>query len=503
MLEKRPARGTPQSWSKSPAATPFEPTLARGSVPEIDDLAPPVSVAHHPTAPPRARGRWLARTFYLLSVAVTVATVTVTGVRMWRDAHRPPVQVPAAVTIAGEGRLELAPDRRGLTRIGRDAQWTSSLPTAVDTIEVASPVVLGRTSGELVVLDLESGKQRFDWQVPAGERWAVQSPSALGACLVTLTIRGEDSFARCLDLDSGDVRWTAKIAGGRECIQQPQLVPGAYIMQCPGWTTMIDDRNGKTSIDGGGLALVQQEPAILLRGGARAVLAEWSESARRFKPSGTVLRGALPPTSSAVLYRGRVVIRASSASDQIALILGKTGAPTPVAVPDLQLVDDAPLTIDCGTGTSPRFQLLELAPRQGPTFDSAAAQQRVLALLDVETGRLAWTSRKLIPPRRTGAATAPICRYGHYFVPVELQGAAAGNAALWIVDAESGTTTAALAHAEATFAELTSDQIDEARVVAVGRRGVLDVPWKHVDPRTTPGLRDGRADLEQVLGRVP
>jgi len=205
-----------------------------------------------------------------------------------------------------------------------------------------------------------------------------------------------------------------------------------------------------------------------------------------------------------VLHGERVVMRGDSATDKLAVVVPKSGTPITVAAPELQLADDTPLVLDCGGGTSPRFQLVELAPRMGSTFDPAAAQYRVLALLDVEGGRLAWTSNKIIPARRPGAPATPICRNGQYFVPVELRGTA--GSALLVVDAETGATTAALgfdASAGASFADLTAEQIDGDQLVGIGRRGAFELRWRGGTPGDVPGLHDARDELGRELGRLP
>jgi hypothetical protein len=178
----------------------------------------------------------------------------------------------------------------------------------------------------------------------------------------------------------------------------------------------------------------------------------------------------------------------------------RTGAVT-IAAPELQLADDVPLVLDCGGETSPRFQLLELAPQAGTTFDPSGAQYRVLALLDVEAGRLVWTSKKILPPRRASVASAPICRNGHYFVPVDLGDS---SSALLVIDAEAGTTTRAFAfdRAGGSFADLEADQIDGDRIVGVARRGPYELRW-HDAPSGVPGVRDASAELERQLGRLP
>lgn len=454
----------------------------------------------------RAPRRILGKLLFLVSIATFAVAMTVAGVRLWRDARPIVVPIPAAVASVDGGRLELAADRRTIVRVGHaGVQWTAAQPSALDSIEVHGAVAIGRTSGAISAIDVETGATRFAWELPAGERWAVQAPTMLGSCLFTLTLRGDDALARCLAIGDTPARWTAKIAGGRECEQPPVAVPGAYLVQCPGWTSVIDDRDGSVSVDADGIGLVQREPAVLLRGGVRPQLAAWSATTKRFARRGTPLRATIEAATSAVQHAGRVVIRAPSTSDKLAIIIPKTGAPLTIAVPEFQLADDAPLALDCGGGAPPRFQLLELAPRAGATFDPAAAQHRVLALLDTQAGRVAWTSRRIVPARRSSAAAAAICRHGHYFVPIELTGGAA-TSALWIVDAESGATSSALAFdaaAEASFASLTADQIDGERIVGAGRRGAFELRWRRGAPLDTSGLRDARGALEQALGRLP
>ena len=482
--------------------------MARGSASPIS-TTPPVGfdeVTKLTTLPPQPRRRFGAL-LYLLSIVVIGATVTAAGARMWREARQHGVPIPAAVASVADGRLELSADRRAIARIAADrARWMSTQPAAVDTIEVTGGLVLGRTSGALVAIDLDSGNTRFTWAMPAGERWGVQPPTALGSCLLTISVHGDDAFARCIDVTTGVQRWLAKISGGRECRQPPLAVPGAYLVQCPGWTTVIDDHDGTVNFDAGGVGLVQRDPPILLRGGARPSLAPWS--AKHFTHSGTVVRGALDAASSAVLHGGRVVERASSASTKLAVIAPKTGLPIVVSVSELQLADDTPLVLDCGGGTSPRFQLLELAPRPGATFDSSTAQNRVFALLDVEAGRIAWTSNRIVPVQRAGAAVAPICLHGQYFVPIELHDDTnLAVSALWIVDAESGTTSAAFAFdasAETSFAELTADQIGADRIVGVNRRCAYELRWQPGGALPDVlGLYDARPTLQRLLGRLP
>jgi hypothetical protein len=478
------------------------PAFARGSATSFDDVDVTVVTPMLYRAPRRV-GRWLV----LASFLAVAASVTVAGARMWQ--HRvAPVIVPSAVVAAGDGRLELSPERRAIARVAEQGtRWTAQESAPIDSMQIAGPLVLARTSSAFSAIDLETGNRRFAWALPASERWSPQSPAALGSCLFTVTVRGEDALARCLELTTGAARWTAKIAGGRECMQPALAVPGAYLLQCPGWTSVIDDKNGAVTVEAGGIGLVQNEPAMLLRGGARPNIGAWSDSARRFQLGATTVRGLADPASSAVLHQGRLVVRASSASDKVALVIPKTGAPIAISVPEMQLSDDTGLVLDCGTGASPRFQLLELAPRVGQTFDPAAAQRRVLALLDVEAGRLVWTSHAFVPTRHAGAPATMICKHGHYFVPVDLHGgdANAATSALLVLDAETGATSRTAAFdpgAETSFADLSADQIDADRIVGVGRAGTFVLPWRDASVKLA-GLRDARADLERELGRLP
>jgi putative pyrroloquinoline-quinone binding quinoprotein len=505
-LHTRHARGTqPPPIAGDALALPLPVLLARGSASSFED----VDVTEVTARPEMARRRSrLAVALYLMAVAAVMVTVTIAGIRMWRGAHKVPPPAPTAAIAIPDGRLELATDRRTVVRFDQTnaIRWTAAQTTPLDSIEIAGPLVLGRAGAALVGIDGETGATRLAWTLPAGERWAVPAPAVLGACMVTLAVHGDDAVARCLDLASGTLRWTAKIAGGRECAQAPRAVPGAYLVQCPGWTTVIDDRDGTATVEPDGIGLVLRDPAILLRGGAKPQLVPWEPQKRRFARTGTPLRG-IDTASSAILRGGRLVARASSAGDKLAFVAGKTGVATAIVAPELQLADDTPLVADCGSGGAPRFQLLELAPRAGATFDPQAAQHRVLALLDTDTGRLAWTSKRVIPPRRLGAPATPICRHGHYFVPLELRDAMGSpSSALWIVDAESGGTTAAVAfdaESDASFADLAADQIDRDRIVGIGRAGVFQLRWHQPTPVDVPGVRDARTEVERDLGRLP
>ncbi|HMG57543.1 MAG TPA: hypothetical protein VK601_28780 [Kofleriaceae bacterium] len=448
-----------------------------------------------------------------MSGAALASVVVVYGGQIWRQARRAPepaIAAPArsaaAVVIAAAGRVELAGDRRTVTRLAGDApRWTAPQPAALDAIELTGPLVLGHTPEAIAAIDLESGRTRFTWALPTDERWGAQRPVALGGCLIAITSRGGKLVARCLDLATGAVRWTAAPAGAHDCTQPVDAVPGAYLLPCPGWTAVLDDRTGAVSVEPGGIGLVQDDPALLLRARTRLALSPWSAAKRRFTQTGELgYGGAAAATSSAVLHKDRLVLRAVESSDELAVIVPRTGNPIPVAAPVYRLADATPLVRSCGGASSPRYQLLELAPRIGASFDPATAGDRALALLDVETGALAWTSRKLAGLHAgTPGGGPPICRAGHYAIPLELPGRGAAPASvLWVVDAETGRTTAAVAldpALDASFARLTADQIDGDRLVGLGRTGPFELRWQPPGP----GLRDARRELEAALGPLP
>jgi hypothetical protein len=482
------------------------PAFARGSRPAIVATTERLAVA----APSRrSAGEIIARVLYFVSGALIAAAVALYGGQIWRGARdrsapaAAPVPVPAMAVIAASGRVELSADRRGVTRLaGAGPHWSAAQPVALDAIAVTGPVVLGRTPDAIVALDLESGRTRFTWTPPGDERWAVVPPVALGSCLVALTVRAHKTIMRCLDLATGTARWTASPAGARDCTQPPVQLPGAYFLSCAGWTAVIDERTGTIGVDAGGVSLVQSDPPYLLRAGSRLALAPWSASRRRFTSSGELGYPAGGATvSSAVLYKDRLVIRANESSDELAIIASRDAPPIPIAAPVYRLAGAAPLVRSCGGTGAPRFQLLELAPRIGASFDPATASDRALALLDVERGTLAWTSRKIGGQPRGGQPM--ICRGGHYLVPLEVPDrTGAPTSALWVLDAETGKTTAAVApdpELETSFVHLTAEQLDDDRVVGVGRGGAFDLRWQPV----SPGLHDARRELEAALGALP
>ncbi|HEX4423655.1 MAG TPA: PQQ-binding-like beta-propeller repeat protein [Kofleriaceae bacterium] len=433
--------------------------------------------------------------------------VAMYGGRMWRAVHEPRPAPPApvmqgpsatAAVVATDGRIELSADRRGVTRLTGDApRWTAPQQTALDSLAITGPIVVGHAADAIVAIDLESGRTRFTWTPPAEERWAPQPPLALGGCLVATTLHTKKTALRCLDLATGAVRWTAGLAAAQAC-GAPVALPGAIAVPCAGATTIVDERTGAVGVEPGA-GLIGDQPPLLLRSHGKLAVAPWSAARHRFLPGGDAGYGAAPTTgtSSAVIYKDRLVIRATEASDELAIIASHDGEHTAITAPVYRLADAAPLVRSCGGETSPRFQLLELAPRIGASFDPAAAEDRALALLDVEHGTLAWTSRKVSHLHRD-ADQAPICRDGHYFLPIEL----GDHAMLWVLDAETGKTAAVVAFDAdqgASFARLTADQLDGERVVAVGKQGAIDARWQ------VPGhgLHSARGELETALGPLP
>jgi hypothetical protein len=486
-----------------PARRPVAPRGARRARPQPEP---------RPVHGRRSAGESLARLLYFASGAALAAVVAVYGGELWQKArHAPepaapsaPVHSAAAVVIATGGRIELALDRRTVTRLAGDApRWTAPQPAALDAIETSGPLILGHTPDAIAAIDLESGRTRFSWALPVDERWTAQRPVALGSCLVAITTHDGKLAVRCLDLSTGAVRWTAAPAGAHDCAP-PEAVPGGYLLPCPGWTAVLDDRTGAVTVEPGGLGLIQDDPPYLLRARARLSLAPWSAAKHRFTQTGEIGYGAAATaTSSAVLYKDRLVLRAVESSDELAVIQPRTGAAIPVAAPVYRLADATPLVRTCGGKTSPRYQLLELAPRVGASFDPATAGDRALALLDIETGSLAWTSRKVAGLR----TQARICRAGHHVIALELPGRTGPASALWVVDAETGKTLAAVAldaDQGASFAHLTADQVDDDRVVGIAGQGPFELRWQPgLGHGFGHGFHDARRELEDALGPLP
>ncbi len=448
----------------------------------------------------------ISRVLYYASFVVIALTVTISGVRMWRDAHHRMVAVPMAVAIAPGGYATLALDRVTLERIeGKTVRWSTKSSLALDAIETVGDGVLGRATSAtsaagLAVFELASGRAKWTWALPTGEHWSPAPPSVLGSCLVAMTLGDGDGSAivRCLDASAGTPRWTATIAGGRECTRAPVAVAGAVLVQCSGWTSVIDDRTGAITVDAGGVSLVQREPAVLLRAGSPLTIAAWSPSEHRFAKQGDAVRGTNDFLSLSAVMRGdRLVMRAASSSDQLAIVSPKTGDVYVVATADQHLADDAPFVLECGGITSPRFQLVELAPKLGDHFDPEAAQHRRLALIDVATGTVTWTSTTIEPVHPI--ASSALCRGNHYLVPVDVRGST--TSALWIIDAETGKTTRVLAFASEPFGEVSDAQVDATRFVGIAKGGAFELAWA-AGPLPT-GLHDARGELEHVLGALP
>jgi hypothetical protein len=503
-----PQPRTRSTWMDLPEDTALESGSAEwreerswtGTIAQISSLAPqPVArridrATIH--AVPSRQSSWLGRLMILASLGVLASATTVSAVRMWHHPVRVPA--PAAVASIGADRLELAPNRRSIVRVGAAGpRWTSIQPAAVDTMEITGSLVLGRTSTTLVGVDLDRGDTRFAFELPAGERWSQARPTIVGACFAALTVHGSDAMLHCIDPASGAPKWTAKIAGGHECTGQPVAVSGAYTVQCPGWTSVIDDRNGNVVVEAGGLAVIQQDPPMLLRtrDDGHLMLTPYSAKDRRFAARGTVLRATLEAPTSAVERNGRLIVRASSASEVIATIPQKAGVATTVSVPELQLADDAPFVSDCDLGGAPRFQLVELAPRATSTFDPELARQRVLALIDTDSGHVTWTSKRIVPAQ---TVPATFCKYGHYFVAL--------GSRVWVVDATTGQTRAALGFApgsDGSFADLTPEQIGTDVLVGITAAMPFAASWREAGAKLPAGLQDATVELEREIGQLP
>lgn len=417
----------------------------------------------------------IARVLYYASFVVIALTVTLSGVHMWRDARRQRVAAPAILALAPGGYV--ASDRLHVERHGT---WAVTAPFAIDSLEVADgerALVIGHATDGFVAFDLATGRQRVAWRVPAGEQPGLAATPILG-CIIAGTMRDTDALVRCIDTAAGTVRWTATIPGGRECTHPPLGIASAVIVQCAGWTTVIDVRTGAVTVDAGGLSLIQREPALLLRAGSPLSVAAWTGA--QFAKHGTPIRGTSDFLSqSAVMRRDRLVMRAASSADQLALVSPKQGEPIVIAS-ELRLAGDTPFVRECGGPTSPRFQLVELAPKLGETFDPDAARRRALALIDVDAGIVAWTSQLRTPSR----PATPVCRGGHWLVEVE--------DSLWIVDAETGKTTGATAFEGG----LEPARVDADRLAVLAADGVRVIAWRAV------GMSD-RPRLERVLGPLP
>lgn len=395
----------------------------------------------------RSAGESIARVLYFIAGAALAGVVVGYGGRLWhrpRDIVAPPVTAapPPALTLdAPGGRIELAADHHTIVRFAADApRWTAPQPLAIDALFLLGPIVLGRAATTYIALDLESGRTRFTWTPPVDETstapLAIIDEPGAADCVLAVTQRAQRTVARCLDPATGDVRFTAQLP--RACRRAPAHVPGAILVGCDGATAIIDTRHGAVSLEPGGFGLV--DDAHLLKLGAKLVVTPWSPAKHRFTQTGSLHFGPTPlAPSDAILYRDRLVLRATASSDALAVIAQRGAAPTTITAPAYRLADDAPFTRRCGTAGPPRFQVLALAPRVGASFDPSTAQDGALALLDLERGELAWTSRKLT----SALIRAITCDAGRYTIALELPDATgAPTAVTWRLDAATGKTLA-------------------------------------------------------------
>jgi hypothetical protein len=439
-------------------------------------------------------GRWLL--IVLLAGLATGAVIFAMRNKPKPTEPAKPVELPAAVAAVGADRLELAADRRSIARVGgAGARWTARLPTVIDRMDVDAGFVLARTRSSLVAIDPERGDQRFSWDLPTGETFGVAPPAMLGACFAVFAVKGGNALMHCLDPMTGTQTWTARIAAGQDCAASPIAIVGAFAVQCASGTAVIDDHTGDVTVEADGLGVVQREPALLLRNrDGRLVLSGYSPALHRFSPQATP-RGTVEAPASALQRNGKLIVRASSTSNLIATIVPKTGAAIPISVPELQLANEVPFVSDCDLAGPPRFQLVELAPKAGEAFDPELAHQRVLALVDTEAGRVTWTSKRFVPPRRARTSAGSICRKGHFLVPVP--------SGLWIVDANSGETRGAYAlTGGGSLAELGPEQVGDDVLVGMSPGGPFSISWRHTD-KLPDGLRDATADIERELGKLP
>jgi hypothetical protein len=507
-LPKKPVAGTMMlpavsgSFSAQSRSLPAAPSERRRTALAVVLPSIPAAVTTRASAIIRAvsekRASPTGRLLMLGSVAVLAAVTTLTATRMWRKARTSPPIVPAAVVAVGTDRLELAPDRRSFNRFGR-IEWTSTQPAAVDSFVVSDSVVLALSSSTIVGVDAERGTTRFAWTVPAGERFAI-APVVDDSCVSVLTTRGPDAHLRCLDATTGAPQFEASIANGAECTGPAVRLPGAFALSCPGWTSVIDERTGATTAEAGGVGIVRSNPPGLVRvsDAGKITVSSWIPSTRRFAATGVAVKGRALAATSSIVRNNRVVILANAASEHIALIAPAKGNAVTVTMPQLQLAADTPLVASCDTAVAPRFQLLALAPTNGDTFDPELARTRVLGLLDVDTGRFAWTSKRVVPSANARIDAEPICKHGHYFVTT--------SAGLWVVDAMTGqtrTTIAAATGDEAALDVLEPSQIGAQQLVGVSSQGAFEARWTDRSAPLPAALRDGRADLEALLGPLP
>ena len=447
----------------------------------------------------------LSRVLYYLSFVVITVTIAIFGMRIWRTAHQRMAALPAWVALVPDGTLELASDRHTLRRSGVTA-WQRETGVAFDLVELLEDgTVVGYTNREARGFASDAGAPALAFTLPADEHWMPARIRRVGGCRIVVTQRGGDAILRCLATQADEVRWTATIVGGRECRRAPVSVPGGVVMVCAGWTAVIDDQNGSTSIDAGGLSMVSLTPPVLLRADPYLQLAPWDPATKTFShASGEIAGLAEFLAASAVLYGDQLLVRAASGSTNLAVVADRRGGGAHViAASSFSLADDAPLVTDCGGGAPPRFQLVRLRPLASTTAPSATPES-ALGMLDAESGELVWTSTPF-HPLTAGLSEAPLCVARNYFVAIDVAGSdGSATSLLWVVDADRGTTTTVLAAAPGTsrspsFSGLTRDQVDVARLVFIAGDGARTTSWRTAAAET-PGAR---ANLETVIGRLP
>lgn len=484
--------------------------LAADGVPSVKPApaaAPPKPASPSATPRKRTRRESAARILLMLSAATLAAALALGGGQLWRRAQQPPPPPPAlvpttsAVFLIEGGRVELSADRRSLAlREPSGERWSASLPAALEELAPVGPILLGRAAETLHAFELEHGRLRWSWRLPADEQWG-PAPVAHQRCLVVRTTRGGRDTVRCLELLGGDERWVVALPRGRHCDAPTQAVPRAILLPCQGWAALLDERTGALTTEAGALGLVRQVPPTLLRlshSADQLVTAPWSERRRAFVRTGSLRFAATEAgdATSAVLYDRALLVRGSDADHVLASLLTPGVPARQISTPEYRLADATPLVSECGAAGPPRFQLLELAPRLGESFDPLASDVRALALLDSERGELAWRSRPLRGLRRLGAPSAPVCKDGYLFTTLELGEGSPG--VLWIVDARTGKTAAALA-LPAAVGPLAAEQVDGERLVALVSGRVLELPWRRAGAEATRGVQL----LERALGPLP
>lgn len=475
--------------------------------------ATPAPAKVRATSDKRTRRESAARVLTLLSAALLAAAVAFGGGQLWRRAQQPPPPPPAlapttaAVFLVERGRLELSADRRTLVRRELAGErWRLPLPAPLDELAATAPLAVGRAAETLHAIELERGLLRWSWRLPAEEQWGPAPPLAHEHCLAVRTTRRGRVTVRCLAPDRGDERWVVALPRGLDCTAPTQAIPDALIVPCQGWAAVLDVRTGALTTEAGALGLARQHPPALLRlshAGDRLVTAPWSARRRAFVRTGSLRFAAdgVGDATSAVLYDRGLLVRGSDAGEGLASLLAPGKPSHHIFAPELRLAEATPLVRECGGGTPPRFQLLELAPRLGASFDPTTSELRALALLDTERGQLAWTSHASGGLRRRGAPAAPVCKDGYLFAALELDGPdleSAPQLVLWIIDARTGKTAAALALPR-SLGELGPEQVDGERLVASNVGQVFELPWRRADEAS----KRGAAHLERVLGALP